>query len=139
MEDIYKTLAGDIEMHPLINALERAGLAETLQDAGPFTMFAPHDTAFTRMNIETELNDPEKLKSILTYNVVSGKYDTGAIREIDSLETLNGKFLTVALDEGDVVVDNGKFVTTDIHCSNGIIHIIDNVFKPQLSGWYREE
>ena len=139
MEDIYKTLAGDIVMHPLINALERTGLVETLQAAGPFTMFAPHDAAFTRMNIETELNDLEKLKSILTYHVVSGKYTAGAIKGMENLETINGKHLTVALDEGEVIVDNGKFITTDIHCSNGIIHVIDNVFKPQLSGWYREE
>jgi uncharacterized surface protein with fasciclin (FAS1) repeats len=61
------------------------------------------------------------------------------IKEMETLGTENGKSLTVAFDEGEVVVDNGKFVKTDIECSNGIIHIVDNVFKPELSGWYREE
>lgn len=55
------------------------------------------------------------------------------------LVTETGKSLTVEMDEGEVVIDNGKFVTSDIECSNGVIHIIDNVFQPQLSGWYRED
>ena len=85
-----------------------------------------------------ELGDPEKLKSILTYHLVSGRYTADDIRELENIETVNGKLLTIALDDEDIVVDDGKFITSDIECSNGIIHIIDTVFKPQLAGWFRE-
>jgi uncharacterized surface protein with fasciclin (FAS1) repeats len=139
MKDIYATLAADGTMHTLVASIKKAGLAETLQGAGPFTLFAPDDDAFSRMDIEKELSDPEKLKSILTYHLVSGIQTAASIEEMETLETVNGKSLTIALDEGDVVIDNGKFVKTDIECSNGIIHVVDNVFQPHLSGWYREE
>jgi uncharacterized surface protein with fasciclin (FAS1) repeats len=139
MKDIYATLAANGTMLKLVGSIKKAGLVETLQGAGPFTLFAPDDDAFTRMDFEKELNDPDKLKSVLTYHLVSGKYTAADIAEMETLGTVNGKSLTIALDEGDVVIDNGKFVKTDIECSNGIVHIIDNVFQPHLSGWYREE
>lgn len=138
MQDFYKTLVEVGSMHSLVNAMGRAGLAETLQSDGPYTLFAPDDIAFTRMLIGDEMDDPEKLKSILTYHLVSGRYTSEDIRELENIETVNGKSLTIAMDEGDIVVDDGKFLASDIECSNGIIHIIDTVFKPQLAGWYRE-
>jgi uncharacterized surface protein with fasciclin (FAS1) repeats len=139
MKDIYATLAADGAMNTLVGSIKKAGLVETLQGSGPFTLFAPDDTAFSRMEREKELSDSEQLKSILTYHLVSGKHTAADIEEMETLGTVNGKSLTIALDEGDVVVDNGKFVKTDIECSNGIIHVVDNVFQPHLSGWYREE
>jgi uncharacterized surface protein with fasciclin (FAS1) repeats len=139
MQDIYATVAADGTMRKLANYLEIAGLAGTLKGAGPYTLFAPDDNAFIRMNIERELEDRDKLKSTLTYHLVSGKYTAAEITEMETLGTENGKSLTITLDEGDTVVDNAKFVKTDIECTNGIIHIIDNVFQPHLSGWYREE
>lgn len=139
MQDIYTTLVEDLSMQTLVKALDKIGMSGVLKGAGPYTLFAPNDEAFTRMNIESVLNDPASLKSTLTYHLVSGKHMFDAIKEMETLGTENGKSLTVAFDEGEVVVDNGKFVKTDIECSNGIIHIIDNVFKPELSGWYREE
>ena len=50
--------------------------------------------------------------------------------------TSNDKSLTVQQEEGLQVIDNAKYVRNDIECSNGIIHVIDNVFLPQFSGWY---
>ena len=58
---------------------------------------------------------------------------------MDSHDTENGKPLTMYLEEGEILVDDAKFVTSDIECSNCIIHIIENFFQPQLSGSYREE
>lgn len=139
MQDIFDTLAADENMGVLAKALKSAGLDDMLQGAEPYTLFAPDNAAFVRMDIEKELGDPVKLKSILKYHLVCGKYSAADIKTMDTLTTLEGKSLTIALDEGAVVVDNGKFVKTDIECSNGTIHVIDNVFKPHLSGWYREE
>jgi uncharacterized surface protein with fasciclin (FAS1) repeats len=139
MVDIIDTIRHDASLGTLLASLEKAGLIEKLQEAGPFTLFAPNDAAFVRMKIAEALMDLKYLTETLTYHLVSGKHTADAIREMETIGTENGKSLTVALDEGDTVVDNAKFVTTDIECSNGIIHIIDNVFQPQLSGWYREE
>jgi uncharacterized surface protein with fasciclin (FAS1) repeats len=139
MADIIDTIRNDASLGTLLASLEKAGLIEKLKEAGPFTLFAPNDAAFVRMNIADALKDLKYLTETLTYHVVSEKHTADAIREMETIGTENGKSLTVALDEGETVVDNGKFVTIDIECSNGIIHIIDNVFQPQLSGWYREE
>ncbi len=139
MQDIFETLSADGSMQTMTKALEKAGMAQLLKGPGPYTLFAPNDEAFTRMNVESVLNDPGTLKSTLTYHLTEGKHTFDDVKGMETLATENGKSLTIALDEGEVVVDNGKFVKTDIECSNGIIHIIDNVFQPHLSGWYREE
>lgn len=141
MKDIMETIKSDESLRTLADLLEKANLAERLKAAGPYTLFAPNNDAFIRMNLEKTVLDPKNLSDTLTYHLVAGKHSFKEIQDMKSgkLETETGKSLTVELDEGEMVVDNGKFVTTDIECSNGIIHIIDNVFQPQLSGWYRED
>ncbi len=139
MRDIFATLSADVSMQVLVSAIEKAGMAGVLREAGPYTLFAPNDEAFTRMNTASLLEDPENLKATLSYHLVAGKHTFRDIQKMETLGTENGKSLTIALDEGELVVDNGKFVKNDVECSNGIIHIIDNVFQPHLSGWYREE
>ncbi|NVN92658.1 MAG: fasciclin domain-containing protein [Desulfuromonadales bacterium] len=139
MQAIFDALAADEKMSTLVRVLKKAGLDEMLQGDDRFTLFAPDNDAFIRMDIEKDLDDPEKLKSIMKYHLVSGKYSAADIKEMETLTTTEGKALTITLDEGSVVVDNGKFIKTDIECSNGVIQVIDNVFKPQLSGWYRDE
>jgi uncharacterized surface protein with fasciclin (FAS1) repeats len=139
MQDIFSTLSAETSMQTLVKAVEKAGMTEVLKGPGPYTLFAPDDAAFARMNVEGMLSDPANLKEVLTYHLLSGKVMVNDIMQMETLSTENGKSLTVALDEGEIVVDNGKFVKPDIECSNGVVHIIDNVFQPQLSGWYREE
>jgi len=139
MKDLMETVEIDVSLQTLAASLEKAGLVETLKGAGPYTLFAPNDAAFDRMNIQEALKDTKNLAATLSYHLVAGKHRAVEIAAMDSLDTENGKSLTMYLEEGETLVDNAKFVTTDIECSNGIIHIIDNVFQPQLSGWYREE
>jgi len=123
----------------LVTSLEKANLAERLKGTGPYTLFAPNNDAFARMNIEETALDPKVLSDTLTYRLVAGKYSVEEIGGMDTIGTEKGKSLTIALEEGETLVDNAKFVATDIECANGVIHIIDNVFQPHLSGWYREE
>ncbi len=139
MQSIFDTLSADASMKTLVKAVEKAGMSGMLREAGPFTLFAPNDEAFGRMNTDSILNDPSNLKATLAYHLVSGKYTFADLQKMETLGTENGKSLTIALDEGEMVVDNGTFAKTDIECSNGIIHVVDNVFQPHLSGWYREE
>lgn len=139
MADIIDTICGNTTLSKLLSALEEANLIDTLKGPGPYTLFAPTNESFTRMNIENVLNDPKELLATLTYHIALGKLTAEAIGTMETLDTENGKQLTVVIEEGETMVDNAKFVTTNIECSNGIIHIVDNVFKPMLSGWYREE
>ncbi len=139
MQDILSSLSEAGSMQTLLEAIEKAGLNDKLKGPGPFTLFAPNDEAFSRMNTASLLGDSESLKSTISYHLTTGRHTFNDIKQMETLGTENGKSLTITIDEGEIVVDNGKFIKTDIECSNGIIHIIDNVFQPHLSGWYGDE
>lgn len=136
VKDIHDTLAAEGSFQTLLSMLKMAGLADTLREPGPLTLFAPNDDAFMRFNIDELTADREKLVTLLTYHVIHGKFTTAEIGRDEQLLTSNGKSLTVLLEEGRQVIDNAKYVRTDIECANGSIHVIDNVFLPQMSGWY---
>jgi len=136
VKTILETLTEDGSFQTLLSTLEMAGLAEKLKQPGPFTLFAPNDAAFQRVDLEEITRDRGNLASILGYHMLSGKMSTAEIGRNETLYTEIGKSLTVHLEEGRPVIDNGKYLQTDIECSNGIVHVIDNVFLPQFSGWY---
>ena len=76
------------------------------------------------------LKDKEKLASILTYHVVSGAVKAEDVVKLKKAETLNGQHVNTTVDEGAVMVDNANVITTDILCSKGVIHVIDEVIFP---------
>lgn len=139
MKTIFEYVQSDSTLKVFAGLLEKGGYAALLGGSGTYTLFVPNDTAFERMDILKSLEDPKSLEATLKYHLVSGKVTSADIRATGSIGTEYGKSLTIELDEGEPVIDNGKLVTPDIECSNGIIHIIDNIFQPQLSGWYRED
>jgi len=139
MSTILECVRSDSTLKTLAGLLEKAGLAAFLGGTGEYTLFAPNDDAFQRMDIEKSLDDPQNLMATLKYHMVSGKLTAAEIGALGSLDTEYGKALTIELEEGVPLIDNAQFVTADIECSNGIIHIINNVFQPRLSGWYRED
>ena len=119
----------------LVAAVKAAGLAETLQGTGPFTVFAPADAAFAKLpagTVEALLADKEKLTSILTYHVVSGKVLAGDIVTANGATptTVNGLPLDIVVRDGKVFVNGAQVVTADIVASNGVIHVIDSVLLP---------
>ena len=119
----------------LVAAVTAAGLAETLQGTGPFTVFAPTDAAFAKLpagTVEGLLADKEKLTSILTYHVVSGKVLAGDIVKANGATptTVNGLPLDIVVRDGKVFVNGAQVVTADIVASNGVIHVIDSVLLP---------
>lgn len=119
----------------LVAALKAAGLVETLQGPGPFTVFAPTDAAFAKLpagTVEALLADRETLTSILTYHVVSGKVMAGDIVKANGAKpgTVNGRSLDVVVRAGKVYVNGAQVVTADIGTSNGVIHVIDAVLLP---------
>ena len=122
----------------LVTALKAAGLVETLQGSGPFTVFAPTDAAFAKLpagTVEALLKDKEKLASILTYHVVAGKVMAGDIVKRNGAKpaTVNGQTLDITLKGGKVYANNALVSTADIVASNGVIHVIDTVVLPKTN------
>ena len=117
----------------LVAGVIQAGLLETLQGDGPFTVFAPTDQAFIDAGIDlASLDTPEgkdTLADILLYHVVAGEVPAANVTDCMSASTVNGNPLSFTV--GDSVKVNGATVTaTDVATSNGIIHIIDKVLAP---------
>ena len=135
-KDIVDTAVDAGSFQTLAKALNAAGLVDTLKGNGPFTVFAPTDEAFSRLP-EGALEDllkPEnkdKLVAVLTYHVVPGKVMASAVANMGSAKTVQGQSLTITKDDDGVMVDNAHVVQTDIECSNGVIHVIDNVLLPK--------
>ncbi len=133
-KDIVAVAAGNGSFNTLVAAVKAAGLVETLQGPGPFTVFAPTDEAFAKLPKGTveDLLKPEnkaKLVSILTYHVLAGKVMAADVKTMKA-KTVNGQSLDVKVTDGAVTVDNAKVVKTDVAASNGVIHVIDTVVLP---------
>ena len=136
MHDIVDTAAAAGTFKTLVAAATAAGLVETLKGAGPFTVFAPSDEAFAKLPAGTidSLLKPEskaKLAQILTLHVLSGKV---------MAKDVAGKTLTPKSVQGEALhIDGTKGVTVsgatvtaaDVECTNGVIHVIDNVIMPK--------
>jgi uncharacterized surface protein with fasciclin (FAS1) repeats len=117
----------------LVAALTAAGLVETLQGTGPFTVFAPNDEAFAALpaGLLEKLLLPENievLKSILTYHVLAGKVMSTDVTAGDAT-TVEGSTLALGLMDG-VQVNDATVITADVEASNGVIHVINKVLVP---------
>jgi uncharacterized surface protein with fasciclin (FAS1) repeats len=121
------------KFNTLVQAVQAAGLVETLSGEGPFTVFAPTDEAFAQIPQETlqaVLANKEQLTAILTYHVVPGKLMAADVVRSAQLQTVQGQSITVST-EGGVRVDNANVIQTDIEADNGVIHVIDQVIMPK--------
>jgi len=133
--DIVAVASSAGSFNTLVAAVKAAGLVETLQGAGPFTVFAPTDEAFAKLPAGTveSLLKPEnkqKLIAILTYHVVPGKVMAADVKTM-SARTVNGQDLAISVGASGVMVNNAHVVATDVAASNGVIHVIDTVVLPQ--------
>ncbi len=146
--DIVTVAAGNESFITLVTAVKAAGLVETLQGEGPFTVFAPTNEAFEKLpegTVATLLKEEnkEQLTSVLTYHVVAGKITArDLLKAINvskgsfKMTTVQGQVLTASIYEGNVVLtdSNGNTATvtsTDVEASNGVIHVIDQVVLPK--------
>jgi uncharacterized surface protein with fasciclin (FAS1) repeats len=132
----------------LVAAVKAAGLVETLQGTGPFTVFAPTDAAFAKLpagTVDTLVKPENKaaLAKILTYHVVSGKWDSAAVAKAIKdgkgkamLKTVQGEGLTASMKGDKLILTDAKggmaMVTiADVMQSNGVIHVVDTVLMPK--------
>jgi len=147
-QDIVDVAASVDDFSTLVTAVKAADLVGALKGDGPFTVFAPVNAGFAKIDTNTlnallEPANKEKLGAILTYHVVSGKLLAGDVAKAlkqgkgkADLTTLNGGTLTAVSKNGGIYLKdaNGnysKITKTDVMASNGVIHIIEDVVMPK--------
>ena len=132
--DIVETAVADGRFTTLVAAVQAAGLVETLQSPGPFTVFAPTDAAFARLpagTVESLLGNIPALTDVLTYHVVSGRVFAGDVVGLSSAPSVQGSEISIGVMNGAVTLNGGSnIVITDILTTNGVIHVIDAVILP---------
>lgn len=133
--DIVSLAAGAENFKTLVAAVKAAGLVETLQGSGPFTLFAPTDEAFAKLPAGTVENllkpeNRDKLIAILKYHVVPGKVMAADVKNMEA-KTAQGQSVKLAVSGKGVTVDNARVVKTDLVANNGVIHVIDTVILPK--------
>lgn len=146
-KDIIDNAVNSRDHTTLVAAVKAAGLVDTLKGAGPFTVFAPTNMAFSALpagTVDTLLKPENKgtLTSVLTYHVVPGRVDAAALAmQIQAgggkamLKTASGGTLTASMRGKDVVIMDAKgnaavVTTADVYQSNGVIHVVDKVLLP---------
>jgi uncharacterized surface protein with fasciclin (FAS1) repeats len=133
-KDIVETAVEAGSFKTLVTAVKAAGLVETLQGKGPFTVFAPTDAAFAALpagTLDGLLKDPAALKKILLYHVVSGAVTADQVVGLTSATSVEGSPIAISVKDGTVYLNgSAKVVTPDVMASNGVIHVIDQVILP---------
>ncbi len=133
-QTIVDIAVGNPDFSTLVTALQAAGLVDTLKSAGPFTVFAPTNAAFAKVDSATLaalLNDKAALTRVLTYHVVSGKVLAADVVKLTTAKTVEGSDVNIAVVGAGVTLNGSTNVTaTDIVASNGVIHVIDSVLLP---------
>ena len=124
----------------LVAAVKAAGLVGTLESKGPFTVFAPTNSAFGKLpagTVDTLVKPENKatLTKILTYHVVPGRYDASDLTDGRKLKTAEGEELTVKRADGKIWIMDAKggsstVSISNVHQSNGVIHVVDTVLMP---------
>jgi uncharacterized surface protein with fasciclin (FAS1) repeats len=134
MSNVLEVVEADHNLATMSKGVKAAGLEIELSKEGPFTVFAPTDTAFNRLSAGelAELLKPEykaKLSGILQNHVVQGKRELKDLKDGDHMKSLGGKKLTVKIVDGEVTVNGSKIKGKDHQASNGIVHSMDQVIK----------
>lgn len=136
MDTIIEVVTDDGYLTTLVKAVQVADLVDTLSGSLPFTVFAPTDAAFDKLpvgTVDSLLQDEDRLKSVLTYHVVSGKYMARDLKKLHSVKTVEGADLKIEvhrLFHRGIKVDGAQVIDPDIECANGVIHVIDSVMMP---------
>ena len=118
-----------------LQALESAGLKDTLKETGPYTILAPVDDAFTKMP-QTKLHNlfktenRDSLRSLLSHHIIAGELPSMELKKHDEMSSMNGEELRIESRAG-LWVNEAQVITPDLKASNGVLHGIDTVLMPQ--------
>ena len=130
--NISQTAAATPELSTLTRLLKEADLTETLQGAGPFTVFAPTDAAFKAVpaaTMEALAKDKARLKAVLTYHVVPGMLVSADLKN-GPLKTVQGANVALYRSGTFLTVEEALITTPDVRASNGVIQVVDKVLIP---------
>lgn len=131
-KDIVQTATDAGNFTIFTKALNDAGLAGTLQGAGPYTVFAPTDDAFAKLpegKLDELMANPEALRALLLFHVVEGNVASADVAAMSSATTVEGSNLTIT-NQGGVKINGAGISQADVAASNGVIHAIDTVLLP---------
>lgn len=134
MSNITQVVKNQKNTTTLNKGVMASGLDQVLSGAGPFTVFAPSDMAFSKLESGTleNLLKPEnktKLTDLLQQHVVAGKVNFKDLKNGEKLKTLNGKELAVQIKDGEVKIEDAVIRDRQVETSNGVIHFLDTVLK----------
>lgn len=130
---IMATLSADDRFSIFVEAIEKAGLSEMLDEDDMLTVFAPTDSAFNKIpadELDRIMGNRKVLKEIISGHIVEDELWTTDLAEIDSVETINNKLLTITEVDKKVMVNGIPIIDPDIECYNGVIQVIDSVILP---------
>jgi uncharacterized surface protein with fasciclin (FAS1) repeats len=131
---VLDVATGDQNFSTLVAAVQAAGLAETLQGPGPFTVFAPTNDAFAQMPqavLDALIANPDQLSQVVQYHAAQGQFDVRFDYTPRALGAVQGQNLYVDREFDDLRINNAKVVGPVIQASNGVIYVIDSVLLPQ--------
>ena len=136
-EDLLATIKASGNFKTFLKAVDAAGLTDTLQKPGPYTVFVPTDAAFAKLPAGhlDDLLKPEnkaKLVSLLSYHIAAGKLTAANLTKSDEVKTLEGTEIDVdtSTDGKTIELDESKVLGNDLEATNGIIHAVDTVLQP---------
>jgi uncharacterized surface protein with fasciclin (FAS1) repeats len=132
-KNIVQTAQAAGTFKTLTKLVTKAGLAGTLSQPGPYTVFAPTDAAFKKVpkaTLKSLAKHKAKLRAVLLYHVVAGKVPSSEVVMMKSVKTLNGKSVRIRTSNGSVYVNTAKVTKPDVSASNGVIHVINRVLIP---------
>ncbi len=132
MSNIAQLVNVEKNMTTLKKGVHASGLDQVLSSTGPFTVFAPTDIAFAKLDkgVLDNLLKPEnktKLTDLLNHHVVAGKINFKDLKDGEKLKTVNGKELLVHVKDGQATVDGAKILSHDVQATNGVIHSLETV------------
>lgn len=137
MATILEIATADRNLTAMMRGLKAANLEESLAGFGPFTILAPVNLAFGKLNapdtfenMVKKAGSDSKLSDILTYHVITGRKMVKDFRDGQKLPTVNGKELAVTVSDGEIRINGAKILAKDRQGSNGVVHSIDLVNLP---------
>lgn len=131
---VADALARDPQLSTLSGLVQKAGLADTLRAAGPYTVFAPTNDAFKAVpqkTLEELAANPARLRDVLTYHVLPARVPAAEVK-VGNAKTVQGSNLTLGKAGTFVTVEDAMVQTPDIAATNGVIHTIDRVLMPPV-------
>lgn len=134
--DIVKLAAGNADLSTLVAGVKAAGLATSLSNAGPFTVFAPTNAAFDKLPAGTLDNllkeeNKDKLNDILSHHTYVGVMKADQLADGQNLGMVDGKNITIKMVDGKPTVNGVANIIASVPASNGIVHVVDTVILPE--------